>query len=232
MTFVRAGVALTAVLLAPAPDDSGPPLPDRPADTGGGSQPISAVTPRTGATTGTLPRWDRRGGKWVAADSANARFGTKELLEGGRHRRGTGTTPPGTGSARPPPRPRDQGRAERDLGAVPPDAPELLAVQDNRSRTYSRWVEPLPTGCRAAESEHPADYGTPYAHALVIGFTYGNPVRGGGPGTFLRVRGQDVQVLSVTNHLDTLLTQPYVRIDDEIGGTREDGTAILSPVSG
>ncbi|WP_158744858.1 hypothetical protein [Streptomyces sp. NRRL S-1448] len=38
--------------------------------------------------------------------------------------------------------------------------------QANRSRTYNRRAEPLPTDCRAAESEHLADYGTSYAHAL------------------------------------------------------------------
>lgn len=53
MAVLPAGIALSAVLFTLTSDGSGPPLPDRPADTGGGSQLINAVAPRTAATTGT-----------------------------------------------------------------------------------------------------------------------------------------------------------------------------------
>ncbi|MDG4863281.1 hypothetical protein P8605_34600, partial [Streptomyces sp. T-3] len=60
---VRASLALASVsaLLVTGAAHSAPPLPERMADTGGGSQLITAVAPRAGSTTGTLTWWDRRG---------------------------------------------------------------------------------------------------------------------------------------------------------------------------
>ncbi|MGG2464079.1 L,D-transpeptidase family protein [Streptomyces sp. RGM 3693] len=188
MAVVPAGVALFAVLFALTPDSSGPPLPDRLADTGGGSQLITAVAPRAGATTGTLAWWDRRGGKWVVAGSAPARFGAKGLVEGGKRRQGTDTTPAGLYDL-----PYGFGIKAAPSGTSAPYRRvnrNSWWCQDNRSRAYNRWAEPLPADCRAAESEHLADYGTQYAHALVIGFNYNKPVRGRGAGIFLHVNGR------------------------------------------
>lgn len=71
------------------------PLPERMADTGGGTQLITAVAARTGSTTGTVTWWDRKGGRWVAAGSAKARFGANGLTEGTTRKQGTNTTPTG-----------------------------------------------------------------------------------------------------------------------------------------
>ena len=72
-----------------------PPLPERLADTGGGTQLITAQAPRADSTTGTLTWWDRRGSGWVAAGSAPARFGANGLTEGATRVQGTNTTPTG-----------------------------------------------------------------------------------------------------------------------------------------
>ncbi|MDX2920832.1 hypothetical protein PV702_21735, partial [Streptomyces sp. FL06-04B] len=64
--LVTAAVLLAlAGSLAAAPASDAPPLPDRLADTGGGSQLITAEAPGTGSTTGTVTWWERRGGRWA-----------------------------------------------------------------------------------------------------------------------------------------------------------------------
>ncbi len=191
MAVVPARVALCAVLFTMTPmtpDSSGPPLPDRLADTGRGSQLITAVAPRADATTGVLTWWDRRGGRWVVAGSAPARFGAKGLVEGDKRRQNTDTTPTGLYDL-----PYGFGIKAAPSGTSVPYRrvnQNSWWCEDNRSRAYNRWAEPLPRDCRAAESEHLADYGTQYAHALVIGFNYKKPVRGRGAGIFLHVNGR------------------------------------------
>ncbi|GAA2671657.1 L,D-transpeptidase family protein [Streptomyces lunalinharesii] len=188
MPVVPAAVALSAVSFALLPLGSGPPLPDRLADTGGGSQLIIAVAPRTDATTGALTWWDRRGGRWVMAGSAPARFGAKGLVEGSERRQGTDTTPTGLYDL-----PYGFGIKAAPRGTSVPYRRvnrNSWWCEDDRSRAYNRWAEPLPADCRAAESEHLADFGTQYARALVIGFNYDEPVRGRGAGIFLHVNGR------------------------------------------
>ncbi|WP_372351976.1 L,D-transpeptidase [Streptomyces sp. KL116D] len=194
MRPLRAGIAafvVSVVALGAAPPGgaASAPLPARMADTGGGSQLVTAEAPRASATTGTVTWWDRRAnGRWVKAGSAPARFGAKGLVEGSRRAQGTNTTPAGL----------------YDLpfafGTVAAPGGTTVAYrrvqrsswwcQDNDSRSYNRWTQPRPADCRAAESEHLADYGTQYAHALVIGFNYHRPVRGRGAGIFLHVNGR------------------------------------------
>ncbi|XIE77855.1 L,D-transpeptidase [Streptomyces sp. SBR177] len=179
--------ALVASLAAPV---TGPPapLPERMADTGGGSQLITAVAAGPSATTGTVTWWDRRGGRWVRAGEARARFGANGLVEGKARRQGTSTTPTGLyglpyafGTE---PRPAGTGYRYRRV------TDRSWWCQDNESTAYNRWTEGLPADCRAAESEHLADYDAQYAHALVIGFNYARPVRGRGAGIFLHVNGR------------------------------------------
>ncbi|MFJ6570346.1 L,D-transpeptidase [Streptomyces sp. NPDC091292] len=198
---MRLGVTaiLSAALLtlgaAPPGAASGPasgggpgPLPARMADTGGGSQLITAQAERTDSTTGTVTWWDLRDGQWVAAGSAQARFGAKGLTEGGSRQQGTNTTPTGlydlpfAFGIEPPP----------DGTATPyrPVRETSWWCQDNDSRSYNRWTEPRPADCRATESEHLVTYAAQYAHALVIGFNYDRPVRGRGAGIFLHVNGE------------------------------------------
>ncbi|MFC8919348.1 L,D-transpeptidase [Streptomyces sp. NPDC057116] len=184
---MRLGLALAALLLTLTPVDR-PPLPARMADTGGGTQLITAVAPHARATTGRVTWWDRRDGRWVKAGSAVARFGANGLVEGVRRRQGTSTTPAGLY-----PLPYAFG-----LGPAPAGTAvryrrvtrDSWWCQDNRSRAYNRWVERLPADCRAAEAEHLVTYGRLYAHALVVGFNYDRPVRGRGAGIFLHVRGR------------------------------------------
>ena len=95
---VVAGVVSASFLsLGAAPPGGAPqaPLPARMADTGGGSQLITAVAPRAGSTSGTVTWWDLRGGTWVKTGSAAARFGANGLVEGASRRQGTNTTPTG-----------------------------------------------------------------------------------------------------------------------------------------
>lgn len=166
-------------------------LPERMADTGGGTQLITAEAPRTGSTTGRVTWWERRGGRrygrWVAVGSSEARFGSKGLVAGSAREQGTNTTPTGL---------YDLPYA---FGIKPAPAGTEMAYrrvtdkswwcQDNRSHLYNRWAEGLPDDCLASESERLISYGEQYAWAMVIGFNYDRPVRGRGAGIFLHVNG-------------------------------------------
>ncbi|MFJ8821997.1 L,D-transpeptidase [Streptomyces sp. NPDC102467] len=193
MRPLRAGIAgavVVCAVLGVAPSASAAaPLPARMADTGGGSQLITAEAPRTSSTSGTVTWWDRRAdGRWTKAGSAPARFGAKGLVEGVRRKQGTNTTPTGLYDL-----PFAFGNAAAPGGTSVPYRRVRGAswwCEDNGSRSYNRWTEPRPRDCRATESERLADYGTQYAHALVIGFNYHRPVRGRGAGIFLHVNGR------------------------------------------
>jgi L,D-peptidoglycan transpeptidase YkuD (ErfK/YbiS/YcfS/YnhG family) len=191
---LAAGAAALALLMpgtaasAAAPAPSGGPLPSRMADTGGGTQLITAQAPGLGATSGTVTWWDLDGGTWRAAGSATARFGAGGLVAGDRREQGTSTTPTGL----------------FDLPYAfgidaPPDGTRYAYrratasswwCEDNASSSYNRWTEGLPSDCRAGESEHLVDYPAQYARALVIGFNYARPVHGRGAGIFLHVNGK------------------------------------------
>ncbi|CAL9615909.1 L,D-transpeptidase family protein [Streptomyces cellulosae] len=163
------------------------PLPERMADTGGGSQLITAVAARTGSTTGTVTWWDRKGGRWVAAGSAKARFGANGLTEGTTRKQGTNTTPTGLYGL-----PYAFGIEAAPSGtryAYRPVRQNSWWCQDNNSRLYNRWTEPRAADCRASHAEHLITYRTQYAHALVVDFNYRRPVRGRGAGIFLHVNG-------------------------------------------
>jgi L,D-peptidoglycan transpeptidase YkuD (ErfK/YbiS/YcfS/YnhG family) len=192
-----ASLSLLTLAAAPAavptsvPPGGPPPLPALPAllaDTGGGSQLITAEAAGTRATTGTVTWWDLRGGNWTRAGSAAARFGANGLVEGASRTQGTGTTPTGLyglpfafGTEAPPPgTAHPYRRVHRDS----------WWCQDNASRSYNRWRAPRPADCRASEAEHLVTYPAQYAHALVIGFNYDHPVRGRGAGIFLHVNGR------------------------------------------
>ncbi|ELS51911.1 L,D-transpeptidase family protein [Streptomyces viridochromogenes] len=183
-------LASAALLVLGAAPGGGPPpeLPARMADTGGGTQLITAVAPTTGSTSGTVTWWDRAGAKWVKAGSAPARFGAKGLVEGARRKQGTNTTPTGLYGL-----PYAFGIAAAPRGTAYPYRRvhrDSWWCQDNDSRAYNRWTEPPARDCRAAESEHLISYGALYAHALVIGFNYERPVKGRGAGIFLHVKGR------------------------------------------
>ncbi|WP_369388158.1 L,D-transpeptidase [Streptomyces sp. CG1] len=191
---MRPGVVLALVsasslaLLGLAPASGTVPLPARMADTGGGTQLITAQAPRTDSTSGTLSWWDLRHGRWVRAGSAPARFGAKGLVEGAKRKQSTNTTPTGLydlpfgfGIKAAPSGTRVKYRAVKSSS---------WWCEDNDSRSYNRWVEPLPDDCRASESEHLISYTAQYAYGLVIGFNYDRPVRGRGAGIFLHVNGR------------------------------------------
>ncbi|MER5913078.1 L,D-transpeptidase family protein [Streptomyces sp. NPDC001982] len=230
---MRPGVVVTLVsasLLvlgaAPAGGFEGDPLPSRMADTGGGSQLITVQAPRAGTTSGTVTWWDLRGGKWVQAGSAAARFGANGLVEGTERKQGTNTTPTGLydlpfafGVEAAP------GGTGVDYRRVHEDS---WWCQDNDSRSYNRWTEPRPADCRAAESEHLISYPTQYAHALVIGFNYQKPVRGRGAGIFLHVNGRAATAGCVSVPGDAMrrilgwvrpAAKPHIAIGTESGAT-------------
>jgi hypothetical protein len=160
-------LALSALALGAAPA-SGPvprPLPARMADTGGGTQLITAVAPGTASTTGTVSWWDRRGGRWTKTGSAPARFGAKGLADGATRTQSTNTTPTGLYDL-----PYAFGIQAPPRGTAYPYRPvreDSWWCQDNVSRAYNRWTEPLPADCRATEAEHLITYPAQYAHALV-----------------------------------------------------------------
>ncbi|MFJ4965590.1 L,D-transpeptidase [Streptomyces sp. NPDC088729] len=217
-------LALTGSLGA-GPGDA-PPLPDRMADTGGGSQLITAQAPDTGSTTGTVTWWERRGGAWAAAGSAPARFGARGLAEGATRRQGTNTTPTGLYDL-----PYAFGIEEAPAGT----ASRYRRVtdrswwcQDNESTSYNRWVEPLPADCRAEEAEHLAAYRPQYTHALVIGFNYDRPVRGRGAGIFLHVNGRGATAGCVSVPADAMAAilawadpgrRPHIAVGTDSGPT-------------
>ncbi|MFC3577135.1 L,D-transpeptidase [Streptomyces yaanensis] len=186
---VVALVSASLLLLGAAPDPTeDSPLPERMADTGGGTQLITAEAPGPDATSGTVTWWDRRDGHWSKAGSAPARFGANGLVEGASRTQGTNTTPTGL---------YDLPYA---FGIQPPPTGTTAAYrrvhqdswwcEDSVSRSYNRWTQPLPADCRASESEHLITYDPQYAYAFVIGFNYDEPVPGRGAGIFLHVNGR------------------------------------------
>ncbi|MGW6646522.1 L,D-transpeptidase family protein [Streptomyces iakyrus] len=182
-------LAVSSLIVLAAGPPAPPPLPARMADTGGGTQLITAVAPERASTTGTVSWWDRGGdGRWVQRGSAPARFGANGLVAGAARKQGTSTTPTGLYGlpyafgieAAPPGTAYGYRRVHRDS----------WWCQDNDSRSYNRWSEPRAADCRAAEAEQLITYRAQYAHALVIGFNYERPVRGRGAGIFLHVNGR------------------------------------------
>jgi L,D-peptidoglycan transpeptidase YkuD (ErfK/YbiS/YcfS/YnhG family) len=187
---MRPGVVVvlaSALLVLGAAPAGREPLPERMADTGGGTQLITAEAARTSSTTGTVTWWDRRNGHWVKAGSAAARFGAKGLAEGRSRKQNTNTTPTGLYDL-----PYAFGIEKAPVGTkafyrrVHQDS---WWCQDNKSRSYNRWTEPRPADCRAGEAEHLITYRPQYAYAYVIGFNYAKPVRERGAGIFLHVNG-------------------------------------------
>ncbi len=223
---VAALLSASLLGLGAAPAGSPPPLPARMADTGGGSQLITAVAARTGSTSGTLTWWERRNGQWAKAGSAAARFGAKGLVEGAARRQGTNTTPTGL---------YDLPYAFGIKGAPDGTTYRYRVVrknswwcQDNDSRFYNRWVEPRPADCRAGESERLISYATQYAYAFVIGFNYDKPVRGRGAGIFLHVNGRGATAGCVSVSADAMRRilrwaapskKPHIAVGTTGGGT-------------
>ncbi|MEU0301508.1 L,D-transpeptidase family protein [Streptomyces sp. NPDC006175] len=203
-----------------------PPLPERLADTGGGTQLITAEAPATDSVAGTVTWWDRRGDGWVAAGSAPARFGANGLADGATRTQGTNTTPTGLyglpyafGTEAAPPGTRYPYRRAGE---------NAWWCQDNTSRAYNRWVEPRPADCRADEAEHLVSYAAQYARALVIGFNYDRPVRGRGAGIFLHVNGRGATAGCVSvpaAAMDLILAwadparRPHIAVGTESGPT-------------
>lgn len=196
------------------------------ADTGGGSQLITAKARNTGSTTGRVTWWERRDGRWTAAGSAPARFGAKGLVEGAARRQGTNTTPTGVydlpyafGIAPAPARTRHPYRRVTD---------DSWWCQDNDSRAYNRWTQPLAPDCRPAEAEHLVTYRAQYRHALVTGFNYARPVRNRGAGIFLHADGRGATAGCVSVPADAMARilawadpsrAPHIAIGTESGPT-------------
>ncbi|MFF7299071.1 L,D-transpeptidase family protein [Streptomyces sp. NPDC008265] len=187
-TVLVTGSLIVTALLPQAPSPVSGPLPARLADTGGGSQLVTAVAPAPGSTTGRLTWWDLRAGHWYEAGSAPARFGKNGLTEGSTRKQGTSTTPAGLYAL-----PYAFGIRRAPAGTqldYRPVTEDSWWCQDNGSTAYNRWVEPLPADCAPGEAEHLVTYGKQYAHAVLISFNYDRPVRGRGAGIFLHADGE------------------------------------------
>jgi L,D-peptidoglycan transpeptidase YkuD (ErfK/YbiS/YcfS/YnhG family) len=196
---LTATAAMTAVLTAAVtmgaagasarvvPGRTRPPLPLMMRDNGGGTQLVTATAPSRSATTGTLVWWQKSAGAWRVAGTAPARFGARGLTGGATRKQGTDTTPTGLYGL-----PFAFGNAAAPAGTALPYRHVTAGswwCEDAASTSYNRWVNPLPKDCRGSESEHLADYPVQYAHAVVIGFNYAEPVKGRGAGIFLHVNG-------------------------------------------
>ena len=131
-----ASVSLLALGAAPGAPRAGHSRPERMADTGGGTQLITAQALRRIDVRTVAARRRARspggtgGGQWVKAGSAPARFGAKGLVEGGLPQ--AGHEHDAHRAVRPAVRLRHQGGAARDGGHVPPGAPGLLVVPGHR----------------------------------------------------------------------------------------------------
>ncbi|MFD5482277.1 L,D-transpeptidase family protein [Streptomyces hawaiiensis] len=225
-------VALTVsclIVLGAGPPAPAPPLPARMADTGGGTQLITAVAPKRASTTGTVTWWDRGAdGRWAKRGSTPARFGANGLVHGASRRQGTNTTPTGLYGL-----PYAFGIKAAPRGTAYTYRRVRQGswwCQDNDSRSYNRWTEPRAADCRAAEAEHLITYRAQYAHALVIGFNYGRPVRGRGAGIFLHVNGRGATAGCVSVSEEAMrrilgwadpARRPHIAI-----GTRSGNTAV------
>jgi L,D-peptidoglycan transpeptidase YkuD (ErfK/YbiS/YcfS/YnhG family) len=162
-------------------------LPVTMADTGGGTQLITATAGSLSATTGTLSWWERSGARWRLVGSAPARFGARGLADGATRQQNTQTTPTGLYGL-----PFAFGNSAAPAGTTlsyRAVTPSSWWCEDIESTSYNRWVSPLPADCRATESEHLDEYPVQYAHAIVIDFNYDAPVKGRGAGIFLHVNG-------------------------------------------
>ncbi|WP_299541654.1 L,D-transpeptidase [uncultured Streptomyces sp.] len=216
--------ALAGSLAAGPPDR---PLPARMADTGGGTQLITAEAPSAGSTRGRVTWWELRRGRWTKAGSAPARFGSGGLVEGRTREQGTSTTPTGLYGL-----PYAFGIRPAPAGATYPYrrvTERSWWCQDNAARAYNRWVEPRPSDCRAAEAEHLITYRAQYARGLVVGFNYAKPVRGRGAGIFLHVNGSGATAGCVSvpaGAMDRILAwakpgkRPHLAIGTASGPTR------------
>ncbi|MET8447557.1 L,D-transpeptidase family protein [Streptomyces sp. NPDC005209] len=227
---VVALASVSVLLLGAAPGADAPPLPALMADTGGGTQLITAQAPGTDSTSGTVTWWDLRDGQWVQAGSAPARFGAKGLVDGGSRTQGTNTTPTGLYDL-----PFAFGIEAAPSGTSVTYRPvheESWWCQDPVSTSYNRWTEPRPADCRASESEHLVTYATQYAHALVIGFNYQRPVPGRGAGIFLHVNGKGATAGCVSVPVDAMrrilqwadpAAKPHIAIGTDSGATAITG---------
>ncbi|MDH6217031.1 L,D-transpeptidase family protein [Streptomyces pseudovenezuelae] len=219
-------VSASLLVLGAAAPDATAPLPARMADTGGGSQLITAVASSTGSTTGTVTWWDLRNGQWVKAGSAAARFGAKGLVEGASRKQSTNTTPTGLYDL-----PFAFGIKAAPSGTAYKYRPVHASswwCEDNASSSYNRWTEPRPKDCRATESEQLASYTTQYAYALVVGFNYHQRVRGRGAGIFLHVNGRGATAGCVSVPVDAMRriltwvrpwSEPHIAIGTTGGST-------------
>ncbi|MGW5346263.1 L,D-transpeptidase family protein [Streptomyces sp. NPDC004050] len=186
--MLRTALATGSLIVTALLPQNSPTLPDQLADTGGGSQLITAVAPAAGSTTGRVVWWELLAGHWIERGSTDARFGSKGLTDGATRVQGTNTTPTGLyalpyafGIRRAP------AGTEYTYRRVTANS---WWCQDIASTSYNRWVEPLPADCAPGESEHLVTYARQYAHAMVIAYNYDQPVLGRGAGIFLHVNGR------------------------------------------
>jgi len=153
---------------------------------GGATRLITVEGAHMGSTTGKLVMWQLESGRWRKVGSYAARFGANGLVQGTKRKQDTNTTPSGFYSI-----PFAFGTAADPGTSLSWRHVTKTAwwCEDSRSSSYNRWVDPLPKGCWASESEHLVTYKA-YSYAALIGFNYTVPVKGRGAGIFLHVNGK------------------------------------------
>jgi L,D-peptidoglycan transpeptidase YkuD (ErfK/YbiS/YcfS/YnhG family) len=152
----------------------------------GATKLITVEGARMGSTTGKLIMWQLKAGTWTKVATYSARFGANGLVQGSKRKQNTNTTPAGLYSI-----PFAFGKAADPGTSLSWRKVTKTAwwCEDPKSSSYNRWVDPLPKGCRASQSEHLVTYKT-YSYAALIGFNYTKPVKGRGAGIFLHVNGK------------------------------------------
>ncbi len=153
--------------------------------THGATEIITVEGAAKGSRTGQLVLWTKHGSTWSRGASYPARFGSHGLTWGAGRKQDTSTTPTGMY-----PIPFAFGTAANPGTSMPWRQVTRTAwwCEDTRSLAYNRWVDPLPSDCRAPESEHLITYRT-YSYAALIGYNYVTRVKGRGAGIFLHVNG-------------------------------------------
>ena len=196
MTVTNGHLEAASAKAAAAKAAAAKPLPERMADTGGGTQLITAVTNGTTNKTrdGTLTWWRRDGKTWVKVGSAPAKFGTNGLSR--KRVEGDGTTPAGLLTL-----PLAFGINANPGSKLPWNSVDKNSWWDenSESKRYNTWYQNCPkTECWTSStkkknaSEHLADYTPEYEFAVFIGFNAKKqkvlpPAVKSGSGIFLHV---------------------------------------------
>lgn len=210
-----------------------PPLPERMAHTGGGTQLVTAVTSATTnrGRDGVVTLWRKKAdGHWVEVGHTAARFGYNGLS--GNRVEGDGTTPTGVFALR-----RAFGRLANPGTKLAWSHVDSTSWwnENSLSSRYNTWQPSCPPSVcwdssRAHASEHLIQHLPQYNYAAVVEFNTGStkirpPNRPSGSGIFLHVHGTgytagcisvgQAQLASILRSLDPA-ANPHIAIGNSV----------------